>query len=139
MKVFLDTNLLIYLNTLTDTETRSVYEEFYLDLVANHRLYTDVLVLDELLYISRKRYGIPYRVTAEFIESIVMPYTDILPLGRDEYLEASRIVVEKGLKPSDALHAAAAKLASIQVIASEDREFDKLGFLERVWVDKRYP
>ncbi len=139
MKVFLDANLLIYLNTLTDTETRSVYEEFYLDLVANHRLYTDVLVLDELLYISRKRYGIPYRVTAGFIESIVMPYTDSLPLGRDEYLEASRIVVEKGLKPSDALHAAAAKLASIQVIASEDREFDKLGFLKRVWVDKRYP
>ncbi len=137
MKVFLDANLLVYLNTLADSETRSVYEDFYLSLVSSHRLYTDVLVLDELLYVSRRRYSVPYSVTAEFIESIVLPYVDILPLGRDEYEEAARIVVENGLKPSDALHAAAAKLANIPVIASEDKDFDRLGFLERVWVDTR--
>lgn len=54
MEVFIDANLLAYLNTLADTEARMVYEDFHLDLASNHRLYTDVLVLDELLYISWK-------------------------------------------------------------------------------------
>ena len=55
MKVFLDANLLVYLNTLTDPETRGVYEDFYLGLVSNHRLYIDVLVLNELLMSTRRR------------------------------------------------------------------------------------
>ncbi len=67
MKVFLDANLQIYLNT-TPAEKRGRYDDFYTELSANNRLYTDALVLDALLYISSRRYNIPYLVTEKFID-----------------------------------------------------------------------
>lgn len=70
----------------------------------------------------------------EFMESIVLPYIDVLPLGQDEYLEAAWIMLETGLKPSDALHAAM-KRNNIQVIATENRGFDQVKFLKRLWIE----
>jgi len=32
-----------------------------------------VLVLDEVIYISKRKYGIPYIITADFIESSILP------------------------------------------------------------------
>ena len=46
-----------------------------LDLLSRHKVYIDVLVLDELIYVPKKKYGVPYTLTLEFIESIVLPYT----------------------------------------------------------------
>jgi len=74
VKIFIDVPLLIYLNTVTDPKTRILYENFYIDILTKYKLYTDVLVLDELIYISKKKYGIPQRITIEFIESNVLPY-----------------------------------------------------------------
>ena len=45
-----------------------------------------MLVLDELLHISKKKYGIPYNTT-EFIETAILPYT-IIELG-EEYRQAA--------------------------------------------------
>ncbi len=42
-RVFLDASMLVYLNTLVDSE-RIAYEEYYLRLVSENILYTDVLV-----------------------------------------------------------------------------------------------
>ena len=50
MKIFIDATLLIYLNTITSS-TRSIYERFYLDLISKHEPYTDVLVLDETIFL----------------------------------------------------------------------------------------
>ncbi|MCY0891552.1 MAG: hypothetical protein OWQ51_11405 [Pyrobaculum arsenaticum] len=61
MKVFTDSPLLIYLNTVADPNTRAMYENFYIS--DRYKPYTDVLVLDELLYASKKKYGIPYKTT----------------------------------------------------------------------------
>lgn len=63
MKIFIDTSLLIYLNTLTDSRDRILYENFYIDILTKYKPYTDVLVLDELIYISEKKYGIPYKIS----------------------------------------------------------------------------
>jgi predicted nucleic acid-binding protein len=138
VRVFLDANLLIYLNTATE-DTRRSYEDFYTELAANNRLYTDVLVLDELLYISRKRYNVPYPVTAEFIDDVVLPFTEILPLGLSEYHASAEMIEEARLKPSDALHLASMRLNSIETIASEDQELDKASKINRVWLTRTHP
>jgi predicted nucleic acid-binding protein len=87
VKVFIDAPLLIYLNTVTDPKTRILYENFYIDILTRYKSYTDVLVLDELIYISKKN-GIPQRITIEFIESNTLPYINIINLGEEEYRQA---------------------------------------------------
>lgn len=75
--MFLDANLPIYLNVILDRGRREIYENFYIDLLRSHAIYTDALMSDEVIFISRRRYGVPYEVTLEFIESVVLPYVAI--------------------------------------------------------------
>ena len=135
MKAFLDTPLLVYLNTIADDERRTIYENFYLALLDKYKLYTDVLVLDELIYVSRRKYNVPYAVTIEFVESIVLPYVTVLKLGEEEYREAAGLITRYNLKPSDALHLAAARLNGINIVISEDRELDRIPVIKRVWIE----
>jgi len=134
MKVFIDANLLIYLNTLTTEEIRRSYESFYLNLAVEHRMYTDALVLDEVIYISKKRYLVPYVTTLSFIESIVLPYITILPLSEAEYNKAAKIIEKYNVKPSDALHIGAMRTNDINVVASEDEELDRIEEIKRIWI-----
>ncbi len=134
MRIFIDTPLLVYLNTLTDPRDKLLYENYYLDLLSKYKAYTDVLVLDELIYVSKKKYGIPYELSIEFIEAIVLPYINILELGEEEYEHASKLMIEYKLKPSDSLHIGAMLNNGINVIVSEDKEFDKIKQIKRVWI-----
>jgi len=52
MRVFIDASLLTYLNTIRNQSLRTIYEDYYIGLLRTNKLYTNVLVLDELLYIS---------------------------------------------------------------------------------------
>jgi uncharacterized protein len=133
VKTFLDANLLIYLNTTTE-QTRGRYDDFYTELAANNRLYTDALVLDELLYVSRKRYNVPYAVTTSFIEDVVLPFTEVLPLGFSEHQTSQGLLRDTGLKPSDALHVASMILNSVAIVASEDKELDGVSKIRRIWL-----
>jgi len=134
VKVFLDAPLLVYLNTVADDQRRLVYENFYLDMLSRHKLYTDVLVLDELIYVSKKKYSVPYDITLDFIDSIVLPYVTIVGLGEEEYQEATRLMLRHRLKPSDALHIAAMKTNGIRLVVSEDRELDRVPEVKRIWL-----
>ena len=67
MKAFMDAPLLIYLNTMSDPRARTPYENFYIRILTDYKLYTDVLVLDEVIYISRRKYGAPYDVSLKFV------------------------------------------------------------------------
>ena len=136
MKIFIDAPLLIYLNTLTDPKNRIIYENYYMDLLSRYKLFTDVLVLDEIIYVSKKKYKIPYELTIEFVESIILPYINILEIGEEEYRHASRLLVKYKLKPSDALHIGAMKNNNIKIIISEDKELDKIKQIQRKWIDK---
>jgi len=53
MKIFIDSNILIYLNDKMPEHEARLVESFWLDLLINHTLYTNILVLDEVVYISR--------------------------------------------------------------------------------------
>jgi len=134
LKAFIDTPLFIYLNTLANDRERALYENFYLEILSRYKPYTDVLVLDELIYVSRKKYGIPYKITLEFIDSIILPYVTIIPLGEEEYMTSAVILHSHNLKPSGALHLAAMKNHGINVIVSEDSEYDRVRWVRRVWL-----
>lgn len=136
MKVFIDAPLLIYLNTLTDYQQRYPYEDFYIEMLTEHKAYTDVLVLDELLYISRSKYDVPYHITIRFIQTSILPYIQVLNLGEDEYSRAAQLLLKHNLKPSDALHLGAMLSNNIRVIASEDREFDRIPSIKRLWASQ---
>jgi len=136
MKIFIDAPLLIYLNTLTNSRYRTTYENFYIEILIKYKPYTDVLVLNELIYISRKKYNIPYKVSIKFIEANILPYTTILNLGEEEYNYATELINKHNLKPSDALHIGAMMNNNIKVLASEDREFDRIPEVERIWIEQ---
>jgi len=124
---------LYILNAKMPEHEARLVESFWLDLLINHTLYTNILVLDEVIYISRKKYGIPFEETIEFIDRAVLPYAEILPIGLDEYLKAKTIMVKYKLKPSDSIHVATILNNGLQAIASEDEDFDKTG-IKRLWI-----
>ncbi len=62
MKLFIDANLLIYLNIKLPEEEARIIEDFWLDLL-NHKLFTNILVLDEVIYISRRKYDVSFEDT----------------------------------------------------------------------------
>jgi len=134
MKVFLDANLLIYLNAITETIQRRTYDDFYMRLAADNRLYTDILVLDELLYISKKRCGVSYDVTNVFIDDVILPITEVSPLGLHDYMTAIEVMKETQMNPSDAIHVASMRQNDIKNIASEDHGFDKVKTITRMWL-----
>lgn len=135
MKVFIDAPLLIYLNTLTNLRYRILYENFYIEILTKYKPYTDVLVLDELIYISKKKYNIPYDVSIKFVETNILPYTTVLNLDEEEYEYATEIIVKHNLKPSDALHIGAMMNNNITLIVSEDRGFDRIPAVKRLWIE----
>lgn len=130
MKVFIDANLVIYLNVGSTDEVL----DLWVSLLARHELYTDVLVLDEVVWVSRKKYGVGVGETLAFIEEEVLPYTSILSLGEEEYWEAAKLMLSHHLKPSDSLHIAVMKKNGIAAIASEDRDFDRIPGIKRIWI-----
>ncbi|MCD6358014.1 MAG: type II toxin-antitoxin system VapC family toxin [Thermoproteales archaeon] len=133
MKVFIDSSLLIYLNVrMPDHEARLI-EEFWLDLLLNHLLYTNILALDETIYVSKRKYGVSYSETIEFIDRAVLPYVEVLPIGLNEYLRARELMKRYGLKPSDSIHVATIEVHGLQAVASEDEDFDRVG-LKRLWI-----
>lgn len=134
MIAFLDANLLIYLNTVVTEEVRIIYERFLEDLLKTYKLYTDVLVLDEVIYVSKRKYLIPYDKSIDFINNVVLKVVKILPIGEEEYMLASGLIKRYGLRPSDALHVAVMMKNNIKYVVSEDREFDKVEDIKRIWI-----
>ena len=133
MKLFIDTNLFVYLNSGLPEDVAQKLDTFYADLAQNHELHTDVLVLDELVHVSKRKYDVAYRDTIEFIEDVVLPVVQVLPLTLYDYLTAREIILKYNLRPSDALHVAAVENNGLQAIVSEDEDFDRLP-LKRLWL-----
>jgi predicted nucleic acid-binding protein len=130
MRAFIDANFLVYLNTLRG-ERRKPLEELWGNLI-QEELVLNVIVLDETLYISR-RYGVPYSETFEFLRHVVLPFVEVVPLEAEDLYRAEKYLVNYGFKPSDALHIATMEKTGATLIVSEDKEFDKVSWIKRVW------
>ncbi len=133
MKVFVDSSLLVYLNVKMPYSEAKLVEEFWLELMLKHSLYTNILVLDELIYVSKKKYGVRSEETIEFIDKAVLPYVDVISIGLSEYIGAKKLMKEYGLNPSDSIHLATIEGYGLQAIATEDEDFDKVE-IKRIWI-----
>ena len=133
MKVLVDASPLIYLNVRMPDDEAKIVEEFWERLLRSHELFVNLLVLDEVIYVSRRKYDVPFSDTLEFIDRAVLPHVEMLSLGLEAYLEARKYMVKYGLKPSDSIHAATVEVFGLQAIASEDRDFDRIG-IKRLWL-----
>ena len=125
--MFVDANVLVYLNLGVEEVAR-----FFEKLLTESRLYTNVLVLDEVLYVSWRRYCVKFEDTMRFLDDVVLPYVKVLNVGWEEYVKAKGYVGI--LKPSDALHVAVMLNNGIKTVVSEDRDFDRVGDVRRVWI-----
>ena len=127
--IFLDANFLIYLNSGV-----SEVKEYYIKLLTYESLFSDPLVIDEVIYVSKKKYGVKYCDTIEFLDEIVLKYLTVLPITMKEYERAKEIMRKYSVKPSDAFHIAVMLNNSINVILSEDKELDKVAEIKRIWI-----
>jgi len=127
--IFVDANFLIYLNL----GVKEV-EDYYLKLLSEESLATDPLVLDEVIYVSKKKYGVRLEDTLDFLDNVVLPNSVVLPLTINEYRRAREVMLKYSLNPSDALHVAVMLNNSIRRILSEDTDFDRVKEVERVWL-----
>lgn len=134
MKIFLDSSFLIYLNASTD-ESRKPLEQLFKKILPEE-LYTNILVIDETLYISRKKYKIPYDLTFNFIKHIILPYTEIIPIEKIDLEPIRKYLIKYEIKPSDAIHLATMEKKGINNIVSEDEDFDKIKGINRIWLNK---
>jgi hypothetical protein len=132
-KLFLDANLVIYLITLTGEERPGV-DRFYKSLLGE-RLFTNMLVLDETLHVSKRRYAVPYATTMNFLKRAFLPYTEIIPIAEEDLQSTERYLTKYDVKPSDAIHLATMEKLGITSIVSEDKELDTVKGIKRIWLD----
>lgn len=133
MKVFLDSSFLIYMNTMTTDERRGLDELF--GRLLEETLFTDMLVVDEVLYVCRRKYELPYGVTLGFLREIVLPYTEIIPIGEEDARPFEKYLLKYDLRPSDTIHLAVMEKAGANQIVTEDEDFDRVEEVKRVWLD----
>jgi len=117
LKVFIDACLFIYLNTLSDGEASAPYELFYESLLSKFKASVYALVPDEVIYVSWRKYGVPYAASIDSIESAVLPYVSLLGLGEAEYGLAVEVLRRHGTKLSDALHVGAVEDNGVELVA----------------------
>ncbi|MHB8565703.1 MAG: type II toxin-antitoxin system VapC family toxin [Nitrososphaerales archaeon] len=130
----MDANLLIYLNTRGDKQDPDL-EKFYTSLL-REELYTDLLILDETLYLSKSKYRVPYELTFEFLKTNVLPYSTVIPIDELDFSLMERYLSKYKIKPSDAIHLSAMEKEGVTNIASEDGEFDDVKEVKRIWFSK---
>ncbi|MEM2821610.1 MAG: type II toxin-antitoxin system VapC family toxin [Thermoproteota archaeon] len=97
-------------------------------------LFVNMLVINETIWILNKKYRIPLSEIIELIDKLI-PLLEIIPIDYGDYDIMKKIMLDYGLKPSDALHIASMNKMGIRHIVSEDKEFDKIPFIERMWLD----
>jgi len=131
LKTFLDSSFLIYMNTMTNDKRRRI-EELFKKLL-EEPLFINMLVVDEVLYVSRK-YGLQYDVTLNFLRSIVLPYTEIIPIEEEDVKPVEKYLLKYDLKPSDAIHLATMEKVGANHIVTEDEDFDRVKEVKRIWL-----
>jgi len=132
LKAFLDSSFLVYLNTMTSDGRKSL-DELFRNLL-QEQLYINMLIVDEVLYISRKQ-GLPYSVTLNFLRAIILPYAEIAPIEEEDLKPAEKYLLNYSLKPSDAIHLATMEKVGASHIVTEDEDFDKVKEVKRIWLN----
>lgn len=121
------------MNTQSGEKERSRLEDFYAGLLKED-LFTNLLVLEETIYLSMSKYHVPYELTFDLLKRVIIPYVSIIPIEEQDWALVERYLSKYNVKPSDAVHLAVMEKEGITNIASEDAEFDKVRDIKRIWI-----
>jgi hypothetical protein len=116
------------------SDEKKALGEFFVKLLGE-QLFTNMLVVDETLYLSRRKYGVPCHITLDFFKKIVLPYAEVVAIEEEDLLPAERYLLKYDLKLSDALHLATMEKAGVNRIVTEDSDFDGVEGVRRIWLD----
>lgn len=75
-----------------------------MNVLLRERLFTNTLVVDETLYVSKSRYAVPCAVTVHFLTRAFLPYTEVIPIAEEDLQATEQYLTEYEIKPSDAIH-----------------------------------
>ena len=133
-KIFVDASAITYLLLQSPESIAEKLNELFKQLSLSAKFFTNVLVIDEVLYVLNKKYAIPYEEIMEEMD-LLLEVIDILPLERKECAKLQEILRTCKLLPSDALHVANMLNNKINKILSEDSDFDKVKGIKRIWIE----
>ncbi|MEX2752644.1 MAG: type II toxin-antitoxin system VapC family toxin [Candidatus Freyarchaeota archaeon] len=137
MKLFLDSSYLIYLRYAESDEVFNYVTGFLREAVKRgEQLLVNMIVIDETTWILTQKYGFPLSEVFELIDRL-MSLIEVIPVNYTEYDVMKKVMMEYGLKPSDAIHVASMNKSGAQHIVSEDKEFDKVPWIKRIWLDTK--
>jgi len=134
MRIFLDANYIIYLRYAEDDEINKYCVEF-LKKLDEYELITNIIVIDEVVWILWKNYDIDKEEIFDFLDRMV-EFLTIIQLDEGDYKRMKEFMLNYGLKPSDALHVSTMSKAKTSYIITEDGEFDSVEWLKRIWLGK---
>jgi len=135
LKLFLDSSYLIYLRYAESDKVFKYVTGFLREAVEHgEHLLVNMIVIDETIWILNKKFNVPLNEAFELTDRL-MPLLEVVPIDYIDYDAMKKIMTNHRLKPSDALHVASMSKAGIKHIVSEDKEFDKIPGIKRVWLD----
>jgi len=133
-KVFLDANYIIYLRYAEDDEIYEYCVEL-LKKLDEYEPITNIIVIDEVVWILWKKYSIDKEEIFDFLDRMV-EFLTIISLDGGDYKRMEQFMLNYGLKPSDALHVSTMSKTKTSRIITEDGEFDSVEWLKRIWLGK---
>ena len=137
LRLFLDSSYLIYLRYSESDKIFNYVTNFLKESVERgDRLFINMIVVDEVLWILTKKYKISLSEALELMDQL-MPLLEVIPVDYTDYDVMRKTMMNYGLKPSDALHIASMNKTGIKHIVSEDEEFDKIPWIKRIWLNTR--
>lgn len=134
MRIFVDANYIIYLRYAEDDEVYKYCIEL-LKKLDEYELITNIIVIDEVVWILWKKYSIDKEEIFDFLDRMVR-FLTIIPLDEGDYKRMEQFMLNYGLKPSDALHVSTMSKTKTSRIITEDGEFDSIEWLKRIWLGK---
>jgi len=92
--------------------------------------YASALTIDELLwvFVKNRQEALMERALRDVYE---LPNCTVLAVGGDVLLLALKFMKKYSLKPRDAMHCAVMQKEGLHIIASDDRDFDKVKEIKR--------
>ena len=135
-KLFLDSCYLIYLRYAEEDEVAEYTWNLLLRAVKEGtELITNMIVVDEAVWILTTKYRIDLSEVFELLDS-ALPLVGVIRLDYADYDGMKEAMREYGLGPSDALHISSMKKAGASRIVSEDKGFDRVPWIKRVWMGR---
>lgn len=135
LRLFLDSSYLIYLRYSESDQIFNYVTNFLKESIKRgDRLFVNMIVVDEVLWILTKKYKIPLDEVLELTDQL-MPFLEVIQVDYTDYDVMRKTMMKYGLKPSDALHIASMNKVGIKHIVSEDEEFDKIPSIKRIWLN----